>query len=92
MILGRTSPEPWVGSPVELSGLHASGLLNLIGIGMRSLFLIALLTAVMFLEREVFKGKWLRLVVWRVFLGLSLFWYLFPSVGKEQLPLNAYSE
>jgi hypothetical protein len=33
MILGRTSPDPWVGSLVELSGRHASGLLNLIGIG-----------------------------------------------------------
>jgi len=30
MILGRTSPDPRFGSPVELSGRDASGLLNLI--------------------------------------------------------------
>ena len=33
MILGRTSPEPWVGSSVELSCRNAGGLLKLIGIG-----------------------------------------------------------
>src|SRR5271157_2717405 len=33
MIFGKTSPDPWVGTPVELSGRHAGGLLNLIGIG-----------------------------------------------------------
>jgi hypothetical protein len=49
VILWRTSPEPWVDSPVELSGHHASGLLNLIGIGMMSLFVMALLSVVMFL-------------------------------------------
>src|SRR2546430_9267803 len=33
MILGRTSPDPRFGSPVELSGRDASGLLNLIRVG-----------------------------------------------------------
>src|SRR6266852_5701418 len=33
MILGRTSPDPWIGSQIELSGRDAGGLLNLIGIG-----------------------------------------------------------
>ena len=33
MILGRTSPDPRVGAPVELSGRDASGLLNLIRVG-----------------------------------------------------------
>ena len=33
MILGRSTPDPGVGSPVELSGRGASGLLNLVGIG-----------------------------------------------------------
>jgi predicted metal-binding membrane protein len=56
-------------------------MLVMFGIGMRSLLVMALLTAVMFLEREVFKSKWLRLVVGSVFLGLSLFWYLIPFSG-----------
>src|SRR2546421_8738248 len=33
MILGGTSPEPRVGSPVELSCSDASGLLDLVGVG-----------------------------------------------------------
>ena len=33
MILGRTSPDPRFGSPVELSGRDASGLLKLIRVG-----------------------------------------------------------
>ena len=33
MIFGRASPDPRVGSPVELSGRDARGLLNLVGIG-----------------------------------------------------------
>ena len=33
MVLGRTSPDPRVGSPVELSGGDPRGLLNLIGVG-----------------------------------------------------------
>lgn len=33
MVLGRTAPDPGVGSPVELSGGDASGLLNLIRVG-----------------------------------------------------------
>ena len=33
MILGRSTPDPRFGSPVELSGRDASGLLNLVGIG-----------------------------------------------------------
>ena len=33
MILGRSSPDPGIGSPVELSGSDASGLLNLIRVG-----------------------------------------------------------
>ncbi len=56
-------------------------MLVMFGIGMRSLLVMALLTAVMFLEREVCKGKWLRLVVGSVFLLLALFWYLFPFSG-----------
>src|SRR5258708_2584392 len=33
MILGRSAPDPGIGSPVELSGSDASGLLNLIRVG-----------------------------------------------------------
>ncbi len=33
VILGRSTPNPWVGSQIELSGRDASGLLNLIGVG-----------------------------------------------------------
>jgi hypothetical protein len=33
MILGRTSPDPWLGANIELSGGDASGLLNLIRVG-----------------------------------------------------------
>ena len=33
MIPGRPSPNPGVGPQIELSGGHASGLLNLIGVG-----------------------------------------------------------
>ncbi|HET8852857.1 MAG TPA: hypothetical protein VFN02_10040 [Ktedonobacteraceae bacterium] len=33
VILGRASPDPGFGSPVELSRRHASGLLDLLGIG-----------------------------------------------------------
>jgi hypothetical protein len=33
MILGRAAPNPGIGSPVELSGSDARGLLNLIGAG-----------------------------------------------------------
>ncbi len=56
-------------------------MLVMFGIGMRSLLVMALLSVVMFLEREVFKGKWFRLALGRVFLGLSLLWYLFPISG-----------
>jgi hypothetical protein len=37
VILGRTSPAPGVGSPVELSCSDASSLLNLIGVGTRAI-------------------------------------------------------
>jgi predicted metal-binding membrane protein len=53
-------------------------MLVMFGIGMRSLLVMALLSVVMFLEREVFKGKWFRLVDGSVFLLLALLWYLFP--------------
>ena len=33
MILGRPTPDPGLGSPIELSGRDASGLLNLIRVG-----------------------------------------------------------
>ena len=33
MILGRASPNPGCGSPIELSGRNARGLLNLVGVG-----------------------------------------------------------
>ncbi len=33
MILGRSTPDPRVGAPIELSGHDARGLLNLIRIG-----------------------------------------------------------
>src|SRR4051812_42728977 len=33
MLLGRSTPDPRIGSPVELSGRDASGLLNLVSIG-----------------------------------------------------------
>ena len=33
MILWRSTPDPGVGSPVELSGRDASGLLNFVGVG-----------------------------------------------------------
>ena len=56
-------------------------MLVMFGIGMRSLLVMALLGVFMFLEREVFKGKWLRLVVGSVFLLLALLWYLFLSSG-----------
>ena len=56
-------------------------MLVMFGIGMKSLLVMALLTAVMFLEREVLKGNWLRLMVGSVFLLLALLWYLFPFSG-----------
>jgi len=56
-------------------------MLVMFGIGMRSLLVMALLSVVMFLERVVSKGKWLRLGLGSVFLGLSLLWYLFPISG-----------
>ncbi len=56
-------------------------MLVMFGIGMRSLIVMALLTAVMFLEREVLKGKRLQFVVGSVFLLLALLWYLFPFSG-----------
>ncbi len=56
-------------------------MLVMFGIGMRSLLVMALLTAVMFLEREVLKGKRLRLVVGSVLLLLALLGYLFPFRG-----------
>ena len=34
MILGRSTPDLGIGSPVELSGSDARGLLNLIGEGL----------------------------------------------------------
>src|SRR5947207_2279190 len=33
MILGRSAPDPGIGSPVELSGSNARGLLNLVRVG-----------------------------------------------------------
>jgi len=33
MILGRSTPDPGIGTPVELSGSDPSGLLNLVGVG-----------------------------------------------------------
>ena len=33
MILGRSTPDPRFGSPIELSGRNARGLLNLVGVG-----------------------------------------------------------
>ncbi len=33
-IFGRSTPDPRIGSPVELSGSDASGLLNLVGKGL----------------------------------------------------------
>ncbi len=33
MILGRSTPDPRIGAPVELSGRDARGLLNLVSIG-----------------------------------------------------------
>ncbi len=33
MILGRSTPDPRVGSPIELSGRDTRGLLNLIRVG-----------------------------------------------------------
>src|SRR5258706_149979 len=33
MILGRSAPDPGIGSPVELSGIDARGLLNLLWVG-----------------------------------------------------------
>lgn len=33
MILGRSTPDPGIGTPVELSCGEASGLLNLVGVG-----------------------------------------------------------
>ena len=56
-------------------------MLVMFGIGMRSLLVMALLTAVMFLEREVLKGKWLRFAIGSAFLLLALLWYLFPFSG-----------
>jgi predicted metal-binding membrane protein len=56
-------------------------MLVMFGIGMRSLLVVALLTVVMFLERELFKGKWLRFAIGSAFLLLALLWYLFPFSG-----------
>ncbi len=33
MVLGRSTPDPGIGAPIELSGRDASGLLNFIGVG-----------------------------------------------------------
>jgi len=56
-------------------------MLVMFGVGMRSLLVMALFSIVMFLEREVCKGKWLRFAIGSVFLLLALLWYLFPYSG-----------
>lgn len=56
-------------------------MLVMFGIGMRSLFVMALFSAVIFLEREVFKGKWIRLTIGSALLLLALLWCLFPIGG-----------
>jgi len=57
-------------------------MLVMFGIGMKSLLVIALLTTIMFLEREVLKSKWLQFAVGSVFLLLALLWYLFPFMAN----------
>jgi predicted metal-binding membrane protein len=56
-------------------------MLVMFGIGMRSLFVMALFSLVMFLECEVFKGKRFRFAIGGALLLLALLWYLFPLSG-----------
>jgi predicted metal-binding membrane protein len=56
-------------------------MLVMFGIGMRSLLMMALLSIVMFLEREIFKGKWFRFSIGSAFLLLAMLWYLIPFSG-----------
>jgi predicted metal-binding membrane protein len=74
----RSSLQQGIQYGMRCVGSNLALMLIMFGIGMKNLTSMIVLTAVMFLEREIHNSRWLRPLIGVLCLLAALCWYLFP--------------